>query len=178
MQRVVLSVLGVIALIAVSQASEGRVLFGLTVPETVGGATYAGVQDYEVKSPGLGYGLFYKKPGAKVTVYLYDLGLTSIPPGLKSKTLRENFEQARQDIYNAGYDKVEAGREFTVAGKFLCASYKITAPSRQFFGADSLLCLASWKNKFVKFRISADHTATSRAESEQFVAAWTKVLWP
>jgi hypothetical protein len=180
MKRAALLLLGLIALAPVGWAGEGRTFFGLTFPEKIGGATYSGFQDHESRAAGLGYGLVYTRADWRITVYIYDFGLSAIPDDLTSRPVREHFEQAKGDISSVGYEKVEAGPEFTVplggGRKLQCAAYTITAAVHRFHGADSVLCLTVRENKFVKFRITVPHTGTSLRETEEFLAAWSTVL--
>jgi hypothetical protein len=177
MKRAGLSVLGMIALISASHAGEGRTFFGLTFPETIEGAKYDGFIDNEAEHPGLGYTVAYRHPQWNISVYIYDLGLSAVPNDTESGPMYDNFQDSKAAISRRGL-QVELRREFVASRgsgpKFLCASYTVMAPGPR----ESLLCLTSWKNKLLKFRVTGARTETSDIEAQTLVAAWSKVLAP
>jgi hypothetical protein len=175
MKRAILSMLSAIALISVSRAVEGPTFLGLTFPLTIGGAVYDGFTDNEAQHPGLGYTVAYRHPQFNISVYIYDLGLSVIPNDTESGPLYENFQDSKAAVSRRGLP-VELKREFVASRgggpKYLCVSHTIMAPGPH----ESLLCLSSWKNKFVKFRVTGPRTETSDIEAQTFVAAWSEVL--
>lgn len=177
MNRAILLLLGAIALISAAEASEGRTFFGLTFPETIEGARSGAFNDYETTDPGYGYSVQYSRPGWNMTVYIYDLGLSVIPSNVESGPILDAFEQAKKEIA-LRFNGVDPRREFTASKdggpKFLCASYTVQTSAV----LESLLCVTSRKDKFVKFRVTGKRTETSDIEAQEFVAAWSKVLWP
>lgn len=67
-----------------------------------------GVRTYD--EPGLGASRSYQSPsGILITLYLYDLGIASIEPGIKDPTIKKACQQAMGDI-------VEMGRQGQYAG--------------------------------------------------------------
>ena len=84
MRKAFAGLLAVVAvLVSAAQAfaqEKMKVVYGLSIPDRVGSLVYARTIDFESKSPGLGYALrFGDQPGWMVDVYLYDLGLKTIP---------------------------------------------------------------------------------------------------
>jgi hypothetical protein len=198
MKRAVLSVLGVIALISPSQAGEHRgvpgpiggsllmaayswskeerTFHGLTFPEMVEDAVFYGSNDHEATAPGYGYSARYFRPGWEMTVYIYDHGLSVIPNDVESGPMREEFEDSKKAIEIRG---AELRREFVASlggPKFLCASYTLRTASGE--EVETLLSVTTFKNKFVKFRVSGQRSDMSNIEAQEFVAAWAPILWP
>ena len=69
-----------------NQQEKLKVVYGLPIPDRIGSLVYAQTVDFESKSPGLGYALrFTGQPGWMVDVYLYDLGLKTIPADAESE---------------------------------------------------------------------------------------------
>jgi hypothetical protein len=161
---------------------ELRTFHGLTFPETHEGAAFAGSYNNEARVPGLGYTAVYKRHGWNIQVSIYDLGLSIIPNDKSSELLREEFEQAKLDIQHAGYDEVEPGRWFELfradGQMMLCTTCIITSVAHGFSGDDSFLAVTAWRNKFIKFRVTAEHTETSESDVQRFVATLAQVLFP
>ena len=85
------------------QQEKQKAVYGLSIPDRVGSLVYARTIDFESKSPGLGYALrFGGKPGLMVDVYLYDLGLKTIPSDVESELIKNQLAQARGDIFELG----------------------------------------------------------------------------
>ena len=108
-----------------------KVVFGLSIPDRIGSLVYARTVDFESKSPGLGYALrFGGQPGWMVDVYLYDLGLKTIPAGAESDVIRNQLAQARGDVFELGkrgtYANVSDRGDFHVPAtgtpRFICSS--------------------------------------------------------
>jgi hypothetical protein len=115
-----------------------KVVYGLSIPDRVGGLVYARTIDFESKSPGLGYALrFGGKPGWMVDVYLYDLGLTTIPPDAESDVIKNQLAQARGDILNS------ASAAPTPTSPTRATSRSPRAASRASFARASVTCAAS-----------------------------------
>lgn len=186
----ILAVVAVLASAAATFAQETpqeklKVVYGLSIPDRVGGLVYARTVDFESKSPGLGYSLrFDGRPGWMVDVYLYDLGLRSISADAESEVMRKQMAQARGDVFELGkrgtYAKVTDMGDFTVPAtgklRFICSSFSYLRGEHVDIDAESYLCLSSWNNKFVKVRMTAPKGTLSRSDATGFVQAWIELL--
>jgi hypothetical protein len=177
--------IAVVLLSAIAASAQQPVsIYGLTIPERVGGLTRGQTNDYESKSPGLGYSLrFSWRPNSFVDAYIYDMQLKSIPDSLESAVMREHFIGVKEDVYElerrGGYANVRAQGEFTVGrsgGRFVCATFSYLRGEKRDMDVDSYLCLTSWNNKFVKLRMTALKGVMSRADAESFAEAWISLL--
>ncbi|MEX0842204.1 MAG: hypothetical protein WD039_07960 [Xanthobacteraceae bacterium] len=182
--RSIAAILAAAAFFLASPAAAQQPLtyFGLTFPAKIGGAQIGSPYDFEKTNPGVGYSVEYLRPGWKINVYIYNLSLPSIPEDVQSELVRGEFELSKNAILKSpSYANVKLNSTYVITDaslrpRFLCATvvYK-----RQDFGeSDSLLCVTSWKNKFIKYRLSAKRQKGSETEAKAFVEAWTKVLWP
>src|SRR5262249_37087564 len=130
----ILAVVAVLVSAAPAFAQEKQKnVYGLSIPDRVGGLVYARTIDVESKSPGLGSALrFGGKPGWMVDVYLYDLGLKTIPSDAESDVIKNQLAQARGDIFELGkrgtYGNVTDKGDFQVPESrtpgFICPSFR------------------------------------------------------
>ena len=173
------------AVFAQEKQEKLKVVYGLSIPDRIGGLVYARTVDFESKSPGLGYALrFEGKPGWMVDVYLYDLGLNTIPADAESEVIKNQLAQARGDVFELGkrgtYANVTDKGGFSVpaSGKprFICASFGYLRGDRVDIDVESYLCLSSWKDKFVKIRMTAPKGMMSRSDATDFAQAWIELL--
>lgn len=181
-----LAVVAVLLSAAAAFAQEkSRVVYGLSIPDRVGSLVYRQTIDFESKSPGLGYALrFSGQPSWMVDVYLYDLGLKMIPADAESEVIRTQLAQARGDIFELGkrgtYADVTDKGDFKVpeSGKprFICSSFGYLRGERMDINVESYLCLSSWKDKFVKVRMTGRKGTLSRSDATGFVQAWIELL--
>jgi hypothetical protein len=186
----ILTVVAVLVSAAAALAQEKpqeklNVVYGLPIPDRVGGLVYARTVDFESKSPGLGYALrFAGKPGWMVDVYLYDLGLKTIPADTESDVIKDQLAQARGDVFELGKRGTYAGvtdkGDFKVPAtgkpRFICASFSYLRGDRVDIDVESYLCLSSWKDKFVKVRMTAPKGTMARSDATDFVQAWIELL--
>lgn len=56
------------------------------------------VTDYEAENPGFGVSIRYNSPGITVTIYLYTMGMKTIPSDPQSSILKNHFKQAESEI--------------------------------------------------------------------------------
>jgi hypothetical protein len=159
-------------------------VFGLKAPEEVGGFTLNDSTNFERSKPGDGYGLDYSQPGWKLDVFVYDLKRREIPEDARSAIVRAEFERSREDVFLAAprglYAQVYLRRNFTIedTGKktrFQCAAFYMTRDGAK--PQDGFLCVTSWHNKFVKFRMTTLSEKESEATARKHMAAWIPVLW-
>jgi hypothetical protein len=162
-----------------------KVIYGLSIPERVGGLVYRQTVDFESKSPGLGYALrFSGRPGWVVDVYIYDAGLKTIPADVESSVVKDQLAQAKGDVFELGkrgtYADVAEQGDFTIpdGGKtrFICASFSYLRGERVDINVESYLCLSTWNNRFFKVRMTAPKGTMSQSDATDFVKAWFAVL--
>jgi len=166
-------------------AAEPVTIYGLAFPDRIGGASRGDVENFELANPGLGSRVRYHLPGWAIDIYIYDLKLTSIPDRADSEVIKAHLEQAKGDIVILGqrgtYRNVSFKTNYTIHDarnrpQLACASYTFIRSSNQ--NVDSFVCVTGWHNKFVKFRMTTLVHAASANESQSFLKAWVKVLWP
>jgi hypothetical protein len=171
---------------AATAAPERVRFFELAFPEEVAGARRGSTFDYEKTTRGLGYSVRYLKPGWLIDVYIYDLQLTSIPDDPASELVKRQLAQAKADIFalerRGNYADVSVKSDYSIGDdhgqvRFLCSAFGYVHKGIA-AAVDSYLCLTTWKNKFIKIRMTRPQHATSRADAEQFVKGWITVLWP
>ena len=186
----ILTVVAVLVSNAAAPAQETaqeklKVVYGLSIPDRVGSLVYGRSVDFESKSPGLGYSLrFGGRPGWMVDVYLYDLSQRTIPADAESEVIRNQLAQARGDVFELGkrgtYANVTDKGDFTVPAtgkpRFICSSFSYLRGERVDIDVESYLCLSSWKDKFVKVRMTAPKGTLTRADATSFVQAWIELL--
>lgn len=186
----ILAVVAVLVSAPVALAQEkpeqkSKVVYGLSIPDRVGSLVYERTVDFESKTAGLGYALrFGGQPGWMVDVYLYDLGLKTIPADAESEVIRNQLAQARGDVFELGkrgtYANVTDTGDFRIPAtgkpRFICSGFNYLRGERVDIDVDSYLCLSSWNNKFVKVRMTAPKGTLTRSDATSFVQAWTDLL--
>ena len=159
-------------------------VFGLKAPEEVGGFRLNDSTNFERSKPGDGYGLDYSQPGWKLDVFIYDLKRGAIPDDAKSAIVRAEFERSREDVFLAQprglYAQVYLRRNFTIEDsakrtRFQCAAFHLTRDGAK--PQDGFLCVTSWNNKFIKFRMTTLSERDTEATARNHLAAWVPVLW-
>jgi hypothetical protein len=99
--------------------------------------------------------------------------------------LKSQLEQAKGDIYelqrqgDLGAVKLLRDRVMRDRGghdRLLCSDFNYVR--KDIGGADSFLCVAGWRGKFVKFRLTTARHAGSDREANRFLDAWLGILWP
>jgi hypothetical protein len=159
-------------------------VFGLKAPEEIGGFRLNDSINFERTKPGEGYSLDYSQPGWKLDVFIYDLKRSAIPDDIKSAIVRAEFERARADAFLAQprglYAQVYLRRNFTIEDsakrtRFQCAAFHMTRDGAK--PQDGFLCVTSWNNKFVKFRMTTLSDRDTEATARSHMSAWLPVLW-
>jgi hypothetical protein len=159
-------------------------VFGLKAPEEVDGFTLNDSVNFERARPGDGYGLDYSRPGWKLDVYIYDLKRAAIPEDPKSAIVRAEFERSREDVFLAQprglYAQVYLRRNFSIEDakkqtRFQCAAFYLTRDGAK--PQDGFLCVTSWNNKFVKFRMTTLSDRDTETTARAHMASWIPVLW-
>ncbi len=95
-------------LVLVSFPVRGEIEF----PKELGDFTYAAFQNYETQNPGLGYSHSYHAINAKVSIYIYDRGLTDIPNDIESPMFVDELEVALKEF--RAYAKQKQYKEVTI----------------------------------------------------------------
>src|SRR3954452_2000995 len=159
-------------------------VFGLRAPEEISGFTLNDSTNFERIRPGDGYGLDYSQSGWKLDVFIYDLKRAAIPDDVKSAIVRAEFERARADTFLAQprgiYAQVYLKRNFTIEDsakrtRFQCAAFHLTRDGAK--PQDGYLCVTSWNNKFVKFRLTTLADSATETAARNYINAWVPVLW-
>jgi hypothetical protein len=173
------------ALIAGAASAQSQVVyFGLPFPENVAGFARGSTHDFEKTHPGLGYSVKYTRRPWFADIYIYDMRLRTIPEDPRSDAVRSQFERAEGDIFaqqkSGRYQNVALRGRYSIADgnkrdRVTCGNFTLTRGTAKL---DSYLCVAGWRNKFVKFRISAPTASGNDARARQFVEAWARTLWP
>jgi hypothetical protein len=181
-----LAIAAVVLTAATALAQErSKNVFGLSIPDRVGSLTYRQSVDFESKTPGLGYALRFSGPtGWLVDVYLYDLGMKTIPADPESGVIRDQLAQARGDVYELArrgtYANVADRGDFNVpdSGKvrFVCTSFSYQRGDKVDVAVDSFLCLTSWNDRFVKLRMTGPKGTIARSDATAFATAWIDLL--
>ena len=139
---------------------------GIVFPEQLATLEKGRVTDYEKTHPGLGVAVGYNGPGITVTIYVYTMGMTSVPDDLQAATIRNHFKQVTGDIVRAekrGYysnvRKISVGEvswgNASTATRSLHASFSYIQNGKDRF---SHLYLMGFKNHFLKVRFTYDAT--------------------
>lgn len=159
-------------------------VFGLKAPEEIAGFLLNDSTNFERSRPGEGYGLDYSQSGWKLDVFIYDQKRIAIPGDVSSAIVKAEFERSRADAFLAQprglYAQVYLRRNFTIEDapnrtRFQCAAFHLTRDGAK--PQDGFLCLTSWNNKFVKFRLTTLSGNDTESLARKYVAAWVPVLW-
>ena len=118
----------------------------------------------------------------KLDVFIYDLKRNAIPDDAKSAIVRAEFKRSREDVFLAQPRglQVYLRRNFTVEDpanrtRFQCAAFHLTRDGAK--PQDGFLCVTSWNNKFIKFRMTSLSDRENEATARKHMAAWIPVLW-
>src|SRR5262249_521999 len=102
---------------------------------------------------------------------------------LSNETVIAQFAQAQGDIEQRRErdQKVDIMGRFDIKGpdgkvRFICGTYLIITKDR--LRVDTFLCLTTWQNKCVKYRLSRRTANGTAAVAKRFVSSWIPRLWP
>ena len=145
-----------------------------------------GITDYETEKPGLGFSVGYNGPGLKVTVYVYTMGIKTIPEDLDSSILKDHFKKAANDIlymeelgHYSNVKNISDGEAKWGAGetqmRSLYGSYGYTQRGRDCL---SHLYLMGFRNHFLKVRFTYDREIQGNAEKirNEFLGEFSRIL--
>jgi len=159
----------------------------IEIPDVLGGFKKTKVIDNEPKDPGLGTTVHYHCPGIKATVYIYNMGINTIPDGIESNVVRKAFETAKaniQEVARQGYYKLSSKLRTSIT-ILDPAENPISALTASFSYQDqrenltSFLYVFGRKNHIIKIRFSgeAENEAALNSIREGFlkdIAKWMK----
>lgn len=157
----------------------------VSFPQQVGGATLARTIDYEktYKEPGLGYSWHYSVPQTlSAGIYLYTMGMSSVPTGARDPAVLQQFDQGMGDIpLSKKYEQLAVLKGPTDctygAITFRCVVETCVVVSTR--SADKLeLLLTGFRNHFLKIRLDwHQNSPQGDAAAERFMQALaTQVL--
>ena len=154
----------------------------MTFPQQLGGASFVRSIDYEKtykeQGQGLGYSWHYTVPQTlSASVYLYNMGLSSIPTGAAGPAVLQQFQQAMGDIQlSKKYEQIAALRGPTDcavgATTFRCVVETCVVVSTR--SADKLeLLVTGFRNHFLKIRLDwHQNSPQGDAAAERFLQAF------
>lgn len=145
---------------------------GTVFPDQLAGMEKGTVTDFEREYPGAGVGVGYNAAGITATIYLYNMEMGAVPEDLDSPVLTAQFEEAVEEILQAGrmgmYENVRKISETVVVlpsresdRGALCASFNLV---QQGVERVSNLYLTAFRNHFLKLRFTYDRSVQARAE--------------
>jgi hypothetical protein len=155
---------------------------GLSFPDRVAGFERGESTNLEPRHPGFGQATQYRSPGWSATVYIYDSGRKDIPNDPSAPPISEQMRQARDEVQKLAargyYESATLQDEYRIPAKgparFQCGDMTISNKGQT---VASLVCVTSWRGRFIKFRVSGP-PRDGTAEGRRFVEAWTRILWP
>ena len=157
-------------------------VFGLRAPDEVGGFRLNDSMNFERSKPGEGYSLDYSQPGWKLDVFIYDLKRSAIPDDAKSAMCGPSSSaRARTCSWRSRgactlrstCGAISPSRT-AKRTRFQCAAFHVTRGAKP---QDGFLCVTSWNNKFINFRMTTLSNPNTEAAARQHMAAWVPVLW-
>lgn len=151
-------------------------------PEFAEGQRFS-TRDYEASNPGLGFSAGYRHRNAVSTLYIYDLGLKSVPDDISSPVVSRQFAQARSDIAvaQAGAAALGSTGQLTLADarnrpRLTCEGFELKRADQP--PVTTYLCLGVVDGKFFKVRMTTRQHEGAQDELRRFVGAWVAKLWP
>jgi hypothetical protein len=145
---------------------------GITFPPTLGKWKRGLDRDY---GPGWGVSIAYYSPGgATATIFIYNLGLTDIPPGPSSRVVTDAFAETKREVDDAMQQRggsarrlIEGEASFGTAPNSLKAmrvSFAIVYKDGYEKRSDAYL--TGYKNQLLKVRLTypKEHLAEREAE--------------
>jgi hypothetical protein len=158
---------------------------GLVFPPQIADAQKYNLTDYgrSMKRPGLGYFWNYRAGDLLVaTLYVYNLGVPTIPPGAASWAVQRQFELATADIEvlarNGRYQQLKTAKgpgECTYnAIVFRCMTLSAIQSANQRHVYTALM-LTGYRNYYLKVRLDWQEGSTaSNATLERFLSAMAR----
>ncbi len=168
--RIAFAVAALFSFAASARAQEAVSYYGFSFPQKIGELTRGKVTDLEKTHPGIGYGIQYAGAGARIDIFVYDLGRKTISWDVFAREQKEEFAASIKSVHLAQqrgiYRKVEERDEFeTPAVKnpfFRCKAFVIERNDSRV--EDSVLCLGGRNEKFFKVRITFSERSKNVAD--------------
>jgi hypothetical protein len=142
------------------------------------------VVDYERSRPGEGFSVPYSATGGSVTLIVYDRRLPLIDEGSETSVVTHEYEAAKRSVIHGVHLGLYASAELVAETRipesgqqFRCARYKLDLATRATL-SDSVVCLAGWRNKFVKVRVTTPSAQTETIDVFATVRDLARQLWP
>jgi hypothetical protein len=147
----------------------------LIFPDRFAGLEKLSVKNYEKDNPGLGISVGYGAPGGTATIYLYTMGMKSVPSKIGDPQFKKHFRQVVEEVFLSGEngtykDVRKTGEEETVFGasktgiKALSASFTFVI-AHSGTAVFSKLYLMSYNNHFLKLRFTYPRDMRLQGES-------------
>jgi hypothetical protein len=169
-------------------APERNVETRLAFPDKIGPARKSGSIDYSQTkaAPELGWAWHYETPRTVTTFFIYNLGISSIPPGATGGAVLTQFQQAVADMEVAtqvgGYEQLKRSQgpgNCTIGAiVFRCITFTAVLP-RDKFPVFSRLYLTGYRNYFLKIRQDWPQNSPDAArEADAVIQAFASTIQP
>jgi hypothetical protein len=145
---------------------------GMVFPDHLAGIDKGRITDHEKEHPGLGISIGYNGPRITATIYLYTMGMASVPENIDSPAFVAHFGQTAEDVFQAGRQGLwnnvkKTSEDILFIGppetdrKALCDAFSYSRNNDDLL---SKLCLFSYRNHFVKIRFTYGKDIKIKAE--------------
>jgi hypothetical protein len=120
--------------------------------DEIAGLRQVKISNFEEETPGLGVSVGYNGEKDKLTVYIYNLGLSNIADNQDDELIKEHFKQTFSDVlklHPAANIKNITNSNSQATARWYIASFEYEENSVE---VNSYLLLTTYKNNFLKFR--------------------------
>jgi hypothetical protein len=161
---------------------------GISFPDQLGGMNRGEITDFEKDHPGLGVGILYRAsdPAIYADIYVYNLGVPSIPTGWDSKMIHDEWKQAEGDIYTiekqGKYQQVKNLKESSaLLGMDKNAPIALRADFSYISNGSkklSYLYMMGYHKNFIKIRFTFPEAMKAEGEKAlwDFISAFGKLI--
>ncbi|NLB65172.1 MAG: hypothetical protein GX803_01710 [Lentisphaerae bacterium] len=160
---------------------------GIEFPDRLGGLRKGpGAADYEAQNPGLGVSVRYEGPWEKADVYLYTLGLSTVPSNLQDPVLKDHFQETIREVAHFAenglyedFNIISTGEAAWQPGSTIPVSLHASfAFSQEGIELLSHLYLRGFQNHFLKVRFTylKEANVFAGASLHTFLAELGKIL--
>ena len=159
-------------------------LFGIKFPTKIGVFERGEVTNNEFTHSGLGHTIAYGGTSiGKATILVYDKELSDIPDGPTEPLIRNEFDEATQDVLDAFQNledrTIEIVDQYVTGGlergaEFLCSEFLVRFRE----GAQrTFLYVSGAKEKFIKLRVTLASDNPSNPTPREFADAVAGLVW-